>query len=213
MKSGLSYQRIFYDQELLDQQVREERYNTIGYPDTTFVRTVDSGIDAADENTEAESFKLAGYVEDVWQASERLILNIGGRIDYFDFNKDWHYSPRLSASYRVAPETNIRAAWGLYYQSPIYRQIAYSVASDTNTQAQKATHYILGIEHKLPLDVVSNSALTLRLEGYYKKYDDLISSTRASNGRIDYSRRNDATVLRAASISTPCSIVPDFMGG
>ncbi len=120
-------------------------------------------------------------------------MNVGGRVDYFDFNKEWNYNPRLSASYRVASETTIRAAWGLYYQSPIYRQIAYSVASDTNTQAQKATHYILGVEHKLPLEVSTNSALTLRLEGYYKKYDDLISSTRASNGRIDYSRRNDAT--------------------
>lgn len=35
--------------------------------------------------------------------------------------------------------------------------------------------------------------MTLRLEGYYKKYDSLISSTRASGGRISYSRRNDAT--------------------
>lgn len=69
MKSGLSVQRIFYDQELVDSRIREERYNTFAYPDTTVVRTVDD-IDAADEKIDARSFKFAGYVEDVWQASD-----------------------------------------------------------------------------------------------------------------------------------------------
>lgn len=37
-----------------------------------------------------------------------MILNLGGRADYFDFNKDWNLSPRLSASYRIASETTLR---------------------------------------------------------------------------------------------------------
>lgn len=73
LRSGFSYQKIFYDQELLDQRISEERYNTIGYPDTTFVRTVGGGIDAADEKIEAESFKLAVETGTTVRGSARLI--------------------------------------------------------------------------------------------------------------------------------------------
>ncbi|MBI3788459.1 MAG: hypothetical protein HY276_09415 [Ignavibacteriales bacterium] len=114
-------------------------------------------------------------------------------MDYFDFNKDWNVSPRISASYRTAIGTTLRAAWGFYYQSPIYRQLAYSAASDTNTRAQKAIHYILSAEHTFLFNPASNSSLKIKIEGYYKRYDNLISSTRASDGRISYSRRNDAS--------------------
>ena len=82
---------------------------------------------------------------------------------------------------------------GFFYQSPIYRQLAYSAASDTNTKAQKALHYLLGVEHVIPFDPAAGTSLTIKLEGFYKRYSNLISSSRTSSGRITYSRKNDAT--------------------
>jgi outer membrane receptor protein involved in Fe transport len=167
--------------------------NTARYPDTTSTHRVDSAVDAADENIDARSFKLSLYNEHVLQLSDRLIFNLGGRIDYFDLNKDLNVSPRLNVAYHFVDQTTVRGAWGFFYQSPIYRQLAYSVASDTNTKAQKAVHYLLGLEHGIPFDVGTGTSLTIKLEGYYKKYSNLISSSRTSSGRITYSRRNDAT--------------------
>ena len=190
---GVSYQRIFYDQQLLDRRPFSETTNTNQYPDTTNNYRVDSSVDAANEHVAARSFKCASYLEHVFQLSDVLILNVGWRADYFDFNKDWSVSPRFNLSYRFLDQTTLRAAWGFFYQSPIYSELAYSVASDSNTKGQKATHYILGVERLIPFDPLSTSSLTMKIEGYYKRYDQLISSTRTSSGRINYSRKNDAT--------------------
>ncbi|MBI3587010.1 MAG: TonB-dependent receptor [Ignavibacteriales bacterium] len=191
IRTGFSYQNIAYTQTLFDRRMFTEAYNYERYPDTTLTQSLNA--DNTDEAIETRSFKLAGYIENIIQASDNLIFNIGGRIDYFDFNKDWNISPRISASYQTAFGTTLRAAWGFYYQSPIYRQLAYSVASDTNTHAQKAIHYILSAEHTFLFDPLNNNSLKIKIEGYYKRYDNLISSTQASSGRISYSRKNDAT--------------------
>ncbi len=190
---GLSYQTIFYDQQLLDRRPFTETTNTIQYPDTTHTYRVDSSVDAANEFVSARSFKFASYLEHVFQLNDDLILNVGGRVDYFDFNKDWSASPRFNLSYRFPDQTTLRAAWGFFYQSPIYSELAYSVASDSNTKGEKATHYILGLERVIPFDPLSASSLTLKIEAYEKLYDQLISSARTSSGRITYSRKNDAT--------------------
>ena len=190
---GLSYQTIFYDQQLLDRRPFSETTNTTRYPDTTNNYRVDSSVDAANEHVAARSFKFAAYLEHVFQLSDALIVNVGGRVDYFDFNEDWSVSPRLNLSYRFLDQTTLRAAWGFFYQSPIYSELAYSVAADSNTKGQKATHYILGVERVIPFDALSTSSLTIKVEGYYKCYDQLVSSARTSSGRITYSRKNDAT--------------------
>jgi outer membrane receptor for ferrienterochelin and colicin len=190
---GASIQSILYTQQLVDRRTIDEQMNTTRYPDTTHTHRVESSVDAANENIDARSFKLSFYNEHVVQLSDALLLNIGGRIDYFGVNKDLTLSPRLNIAYRLIDQTTLRASWGLFCQSPIYRQLAYSVASDTNTKAQKALHYLLGVEHCIPFDPAAGTSLTLKIEGFYKRYTSLISSSRTSSGRITYSRSNDAT--------------------
>ena len=193
LNAGLSYQSILYSQQLVDRRTIDEQMNSTHYPDTTTTHRVDSAVDAADENIDARSFKLALYNEHVCQISDRLILNIGGRLDYFGINRDLNLSPRFNAAYRLVDQTTLRAAWGFYYQSPIYQQLAYSTTSDTNTKAQKAIQYLLGVEHVFPFDPAAGTSLTVKIEGFYKRYTSLISSSRTSSGRITYSRKNDAT--------------------
>jgi outer membrane receptor protein involved in Fe transport len=190
---GVSYQSILYNQQLVDRRTIDEQMNTARFPDTTNTHRVDSAVDAASENIDARSFKLALYNENVLQLNDRLILNLGGRVDYFGVNNDLNVSPRLNVAYHLVDQTTLRCAWGFFYQSPIYRQLAYSAASDTNTKAQNALHYLLGVEHVIPFDPGAGTSLTIKLEGYYKQYSNLISSSRTSSGRITYSRKNDAT--------------------
>ncbi len=193
VKLGGSYQRIFYFQNQIDQQtIAELTNNGPQYPDTTNSFQNENAIDNEFGSIDAQSFKAAGYMENVLQIGERTIINVGGRADYFDLDKELTWSPRLNLAYKVAPELTVRAAWGDYYQSPVYQQLEYSTASDTNTQSQRAIHYMIGGDYKIISDVENREFLNLKIEVFHKTYTDLISSTVSSSGRIYYSRKNDA---------------------
>ena len=199
IKGGASYQRIYYYQNLVNQQTFWYSTNDYYYPKTSDSLWDVNALDNAFGSIDAQSFKGAGYVENIFQLGERAVLNVGGRFDYFDLNKDLTWSPRVNFAYTLALGLTVRGAWGYFYQSPIYQQLAYSTASDTNTQSQRAIHYVLGTEYDLLADEESHSFLKLKLEAYHKSYNALISATESSSDRINYSRRNDA-IGRASGV-------------
>jgi hypothetical protein len=103
-------------------------------------------------------------------------------------------------AYKVGNAITLRGAWGYYYQSPVPEQIASSLASDTNTQSQRAIHYVLGAEYDLIADADTHRFLKAKIEGFHKTYDKLISSRISTyNETIEYSGRNDA-IGRASGI-------------
>jgi len=212
IRTGASYQHLNYKQDQLSywRMLYMQNYET--YPDYKSEIYSDKPLDYAGEKIDASSYKIAGYLENVFQVSPALVINAGGRTDYFDMNKDLTFSPRLSASYKIEQNTTLRAAWGFFYQSPIYRQLAYSISSDTNTQSQKATHYIMGVEHLFKLNETGDRTLLLKIEGYYKKYDDLISSSSDNYGRITYSRKNDSKGYAAGFDVYSTLNLPGFYG-
>ena len=189
IKTGFSYLNIKYESKLNAEDVQTYFQNTDHFPDT-----ISTSINkySNKENILASSYKLNGYIENILQLNENTIINVGGRVDYFDFNKDLTLSPRISASYKFGDGVNLRLAWGYYYQSPIYQQLAYSTASDTNTQSQKAEHYIISLEKNFSLNQNQQDVFTLKAEAYYKKYSNLISSERGAYSNITYSRKNDS---------------------
>jgi hypothetical protein len=192
VKAGVSYQWIEYFQNLLDRQTIDEFTNEYHMPDTTLSHRIENASDAVSGGVNTRSYKAAGYLENIMQVSDRLLVNAGLRADYFDLNRGLTWSPRLNLSYNAGRGLTVRAAWGHYYQSPVYRQLAYSTASDTNTQAQHAVHVIAGINYDLELDHSSMKFLRFRIEGYRKTYDHLITASVTSQGVVNYSRKNDA---------------------
>jgi hypothetical protein len=175
--AGLAYHNISYKRDADDKWTVNENES---YPG-------DYGSDAV--NT--ESFKYSAYIENIFTISNSFLLNIGGRLDYFDLNKELNLSPRINTSYTFNNGSSLKAAWGYYYQSPIYDQLRYSQASDTNTISQLAIHYILGYEHSFTIKG-ENNYLSLKIDGYYKVYDKLISSSHGVFERLIYSKNNDA---------------------
>lgn len=179
IQTGISYKNINYDQESDDQW--------------TIDRTDQYQGDYGTDRINANSFKYYAYLENIYSPFGNFTINLGGRVDYFDLNKDFSFSPRLNLAYNLSESMTLKAAWGNFYQSPSYDQLKYSEASDTNTQSQKSTHYILGLDKSFSISNKTNSYLNFKIEGYYKKYDDLISSYYGVFERITYSRENDAT--------------------
>jgi hypothetical protein len=219
IKTGLSYQHITYNEDQIFQRTIDQtanfdyNHNNFGnYPDTNFSHQLDNPSDALSNQINTQSLKFAGYVENVVQLSNQFLLNIGGRFDYFDLNKELTWSPRMNIAYQIKGGLTVRGAWGYYYQSPNYRQVAYPAASDTNTQSQKAIHYVLGVDYATSLDPEERSFLKLKVECYYKKYENLMSATQTSNGYVSYSRKNDAVGdSKGADVYLMCS-VPGFYG-
>ena len=197
IKAGARYQPIFYDRKYFDKRTYEEltnyTYKSNTYPDTLYT-VQDFSPAASDLDTiHTHTYKVGGYIENILQFGEHIILNVGGRVDYFDLNKDLTWSPRVLFAYKINDALTLRGAWGHYYQSPVPDQLLSSVASDTNTQSQRAIHYVLGAEYNYVLNSETHSFLKLKLVGIYKTYDNLISAVFSTyNESVQYSKKNDA---------------------
>ena len=219
IKTGGSYQHITYQEDQTLQRTIDKfgnfdfDHNDFGnYPDTNASHQNDNPYDALNNQMNTVSFKIGGYIENVVQLTSRLLLNIGGRADYFDLNKELTWSPRLNIAYQIMAGLTLRGAWGYYYQSPNYRQVAYPAASDTNTQSQRAVHYVLGTDYTVFLDSHERRFLKMKVEGYYKKYDNLMSAIQTSAGYTYYSRKNDAVgESKGVDVYLMCSL-PGFYG-
>lgn len=192
LKAGLGYKDLTYLQHISLTKYLNNSMNTKNYPDTTSYNGQQGGQNAGNESLDAYSFKSLGFIENIYQVTSKFIVNLGGRADYFGMNRDLTFSPRLSLAFYPSQGTILRAAWGHYYQSPLYSQLAYSEPSDSNTQSQKAIHYILGIEQNFSLSSSNISLIKLKVDAYYKKYSDLISSYKSHFDRLYYSLKNDA---------------------
>lgn len=189
IKTGGSYQRLFYDRESVRGWTVGVTENYTHYPDTT--RTLSNVKDITNylDTVHTGTHKVSGYLENIILLGEQVVVNVGGRFDYFALSRDLTWSPRLNIAYKAFPALTLRAAWGEYYQSPIPQQLASSTPSDTNTHSQRAIHTVLGAELDLPLK--NQALIKIKLEGYHKEYSNLISST-VSEGEILYSHHNDA---------------------
>jgi ferric enterobactin receptor len=196
LKTGISYINISYDQDLENYDIRTYINNTSKYPNITKTIIHANATDEEYRQINTNSFKYNAYFENILQLTDDFIFNLGARLDYFDINKESCFSPRISLSYKCGAGSTLRAAWGFYYQSPLYGQLKYSFSADSNTRAQKATHYILGFEQLFPFSGTRNN-ISFKIETFYKKYDDLISSNRSTWWKIIYSKNNDATGFAA----------------
>jgi vitamin B12 transporter len=104
---------------------------------------------------------------------------MGIRVDYLDINREIDISPRFSVSYNLSPDLKLSGAWGIFNKAPLMKQLKYDYTTSANTKSQKSIHYLAGIERR-------KNNTTIKIETYYKKYDDLIPMRRTAMSRIIY---------------------------
>lgn len=103
--------------------------------------------------------------------TNNLAAKIGSRMEHSSLLNKYNLAPRLSLAYKVGQQSQASLAYGIFYQNPERRYLpAISDLSFT-----KATHYIAQYQKVA-------AKTTFRLEGFYKKYEDLIK-TAFVNGR------------------------------
>ncbi|OQP64167.1 hypothetical protein A3860_22440 [Niastella vici] len=101
---------------------------------------------------------------DVYIASN-IAAKIGVRAENSGLLNKMNWAPRISFAYRFTDGGQVNVAYGIFYQKP---ELPYLVQNRTLTYAQ-ASHYIINYQKK------ANNRL-LRVEAYYKKYKDLVTT-------------------------------------
>lgn len=128
-----------------------------------------------DLDSAVDSIRAGAWVQDRWTTASRLTLEAGLRFDWSDVNQRGTVSPRAAATLRLGARTRLRAAGGLFTQSPGYEKLIQSDYFVDLTgelgralRYERAVHAVVGLERDL------GPSLTARVEGYWKGFDDLI---------------------------------------
>ncbi len=152
------------------------------------------------------------YAQDRISVGDILWIQPGVRFDYYKIIDRSYISPRISASLALDPLTTIRAAFGIYYQSPGYeklfdRQTFFDLTSPeiANLRAERATHYVLGIDRMV------SEEWKVKGEGYYKKFDDLIVQQKLTGTRYISTPIPGGDPHYAAGWTTPVAVVGDSL--
>jgi len=150
-------------------------YATVGVGDTP------PNYNDAPRLQDVESFLIRSellFAKDRWRISPDLTLIGGVHWTHDDYLDRTYIEPRLGAEWEWSPRTLLTAGWGKYNQFPAGGQVI-DVFGNPNLQRLRATHSVLGIAQKL------DAGWTWKLEGYYKTFDDLVTSdpvVRYTNG-------------------------------
>lgn len=98
--------------------------------------------------------------------SNDLSLKIGARAENSSSINRWNFSPRFAMAYRISKEWTSSLAYGTFFQNPESRFFT----ENYQPNYQRAYHYIFQVQR-------AADGRSLRLETYYKKYQDLIKTT------------------------------------
>jgi hypothetical protein len=148
------------------------------------------------------SNRFAAYLQDAYKImgkSGMLTINGGVRASYWDYNKEFLFSPRASLGFVPASNEKLafRFAAGLYYQAPFYKEYRRNmVDADGNTyvelnsdiKSQRSVHFILGGDYTFrKLD----RPFKLSAELYYKNISNL-NPYEIDNLKVVYSGTNNS---------------------
>jgi len=141
-----------------------------------------------------QSNRISAYAQNSWEfktGRHSLFLTAGGRLNYWDYNKQLLFSPRLALALKPDWEKDmlLRLSGGLYYQSPFYRELRRPNGSlNPDIRAQSSLQFVLGSDYNFNAWGRSFKMVT---ELYYKHLDNLIPFI-VENVRLVYSGENNS---------------------
>ncbi len=106
---------------------------------------------------------IGTYTELTWTPVNRLAIKPGIRFEHSTLLDADNVAPRLSMAYKTGTHSQMSVAGGMFYQEAADMYLLAGL----KPEMQLATHYIANWQW-------SQDNRTLRLEGYYKNYDNLV---------------------------------------
>lgn len=131
------------------------------------------------------------FLEDIFSVTDKFVIRYGARFNYSNYNNlNSYIDPRLSLLYRLDSSNNLSFATGIYTQAPR----GYRVVRDVGNPYlgyERAEHYVLHYDNSYFENI------TFNIDGFYKKYQDLIvedSTSRFSNSGAGHAYGIDTNV-------------------
>jgi len=172
--------------------------------ETGLQRLNPDGFDAI-EDYDLRPKKYSAYLNDKMEFEEMgLILNIGGRFDYIDPNRDFvvditkpdgsvdkvkprqYFSPRFGISYPISDVAAFRFGWGHYYQYPDFfkafqgmnRQYQFypqpNVQSVSGAIAKGNVQEERTVNYEVGVQLKLTPSMSADITGFYRKISNLI---------------------------------------
>ena len=148
-----------------------------------FLRSVGQPI-PVDAVETVHSNRLSVYLQDRINFGNRLFIQPGLRLDAFSvLSRQLYLSPRINASLKLDELSTVRAAYGIYFQSPglekqdFRNRLLFSEEYLREAVAERATHYILGYDRML------DPEWQLKLDTYWKHFADVFVPEKLSGTR------------------------------
>jgi len=105
----------------------------------------------------------AAFAETDLIFSRKFATKLGARLEYSALFDEFTFSPRLSVAYKTGKNSQFSLAYGDFYQQPGSEILKFS----NGLSASRSSHYIANYQY------VANGRI-LRVEGFYKDYDNLV---------------------------------------
>lgn len=194
---GLNYQR----ENFRDRTKEWEWRDSAGYSLPTLPEGVHLIYNLSSKHDLATN-RIAAFIEDALHFDNDIFymsLNAGVRLSYWDFNKEFLASPRVNFSFSPVNYNswNYRAALGMYYQSPFYKEFRKpeedefgnaTIVLNDKIKSPRSIQLILGTDYTFR---AMNRPFKITAEAYYKNLANLISYE-YDNLKVSYSGVNDA---------------------
>lgn len=107
-------------------------------------------------------------------------VNYGVRVKRSSLYDKYAINPRIRINCIITKKMLLNLAWGLYSQTPTIQQIQWHPSNYRNIKNQLASHYVASI------DVNFSNNFSLKLETFYKKFNQLIPLSRLGDGSLFY---------------------------
>jgi outer membrane receptor protein involved in Fe transport len=161
------------------------------------------------QNTRVDQYTIypveaAAYIQDKLELKD-LVINAGLRLDFFDprdsvavdpnqplgqrelAKSTWRLSPRVGLAHPISETSNLHFSYGHFYQVPEYNKIAFNrqryvdifrpTLGFAGLKPQRTIAFEVGWDQQL------TDFLALTLTGFYKDYENLVSTDPYPNAR------------------------------
>lgn len=197
LQAGIDYQHQQLRERAREWEMRDSMGYSLPYDPEGELRL----IYALRSENEIKTDRLAAYAQDAWRISSGLglwNLTYGLRLSHWSWNGETILSPRLSLGLLPAGSDHwtLRAATGLYYQAPFYKELRdttlrsgiATVKLNREIRSQRSLHFVLGADYTFR---VADRPFRFTAEAYYKALSRLIPYS-AEGVRVVYLGRNAA---------------------
>lgn len=138
---------------------------------------------------------LSGYIKDDIRLFGPLILNLGGRLEYFDLNKEFLPLWRCGLKTELSKNLDIYAKAGTFNLFNWDVMWSDDQVGNPQLRSEIATHFMTGVDYE-------DSAFMARADGFYKFYTNLFAEDKGvdKNGRTNNFLNNGVRNVKGFSL-------------